>query len=143
MSLKIFSLFTLFIIAATHVYAKDVANSAGTVHTVKITQGWCGNLLVSTKVGNLVNGKCQYKKETTPRGYDDCTYYLNGGLLEMNLGKGYQCGATHIYSNLKGKDFFDEFEFILDINGHYVGSNPSNSEISLVLAKNRMNYALR
>lgn len=108
----------------------NLAN-AGTIHTIKIIKGWCGNLAISTKVGYIENGSCHYQKETIPYGYDGCTQYLNGGLLEQKVGRGYQCAATHIKSNVNGSEAVDEFRLNLDKDGHYIGTQPPYSEIEL------------
>jgi hypothetical protein len=103
----------------------------GTIHTIKLTKGYCSYLEVSTKVGNLVNRVCQYEKETPPYAYDTCTLKLNAGVLEVNAGKGYQCAATHIRSNVTGDEKLDEFKLIVNNDGHYIGSQPAYSEIEL------------
>lgn len=105
--------------------------ASGTIHTVKIVKGWCGNLGVSTKVGHIENGVCRYEKETVPYGYDNCTLNLNGGLLEGKVGPGYQCGATQIHSGFNGSHAIDEFRFVLDNEGHYIGTQPAYSEVEL------------
>ena len=111
----------------THAAEYQTALLAGTIHTVTVTKGWCGNLGISTKVGMIVDGKCAYEKETQPYGYSGCTQVLNGGLLEMKVGRGYTCGATHIHSNVTGSEALDEYKMILDNEGHYVGTDPSVS----------------
>lgn len=116
----------------TPVFATEYTqNYAGTIHTVKVIKGWCGNLAISTKVGYLNDSKCEYVKETTPYGYDGCIQYLNGGLLEDKVGIGYTCAATHIKSNVDGKEALDEFLMILDQKGHYLGTQPNYSEVEL------------
>lgn len=131
---RLTTIFLLFVsgLAMTQVRAAEYPQStAGTIHTIKVVRGWCGNLAISTKVGYLKNEHCDYVKETVAYGYDGCTQYLNGGLLEDKVGKGYTCGATHVKSRVDGKQAVDEFVFVLDDSGRYVGTLPSYREIEL------------
>lgn len=112
-------------------HASEYQTSGGIIHTVTVTKGWCGNLGISTLVGKIVDGKCAYEKETQPYGYTGCTQYLNGGLLEMKVGRGYTCAASRIHSNVFGGEVLDEFKLISDNEGHYASSDPEYSEVEL------------
>lgn len=105
-----------------------------TIHTVQVISSWCGNLALSTKVGKLDahTGICHYKKETPARPSDTCgPHYLNGGILELKVGRGYTCAATHVRSSVTGQEGLDEFKLILNTAGQYVGSNPPTGEAVL------------
>jgi hypothetical protein len=128
---KITSICALLLCSSGIAYATEYQATGGTIHTVKVTKGWCGNLAISTKVGHYVDNKCAYEKETQPYGYDGCTQTLNGGLLEMKVGRGYTCGATHIHSNVFGGEALDEYQFQLDTDGRYAGTNPAYSTVEL------------
>jgi hypothetical protein len=116
-------------------YAKEYAHSFtfGIIHTTTIQSSWCGNLAVSTKVGKLSDsGECTYLKETQAQAFDTCDpLQLNGGLLEQNIGLGFNCAATHAHSNVTGHDGLDKYTLILDSNGHYTNTTPNQGNINL------------
>jgi hypothetical protein len=105
-----------------------------TIHTVQVVSSWCGNLALSTKVGKLdpQTKICHYEKETPARPSDTCgPHYLNGGILELKVGRGYTCAATHVRSSVTGQEGLDEFKLVLNTAGQYVGSNPPTGEAVL------------
>jgi hypothetical protein len=105
-----------------------------TIHTVQVISSWCGNLALSTKVGKLDTntGICHYEKETPARPSDTCgPHFLNGGILEQKVGRGYTCAATHVRSSVTGQEGLSEFRLILNSAGQYVNTEPSTSEITL------------
>ncbi len=124
----------LFFSAAT-ASASDYSNKQdpGYIHTTTLQSRWCGNLAVSTKVGKLSDsGQCIYQKETAAVGFDGCDpLHLNGGYLELNAGKGFNCAATHVHSNSEGWDGLDEYQLISDSNGHYVNTVANQGNIIL------------
>ena len=106
---------------------------SGSIHTIMISSSWCGNIGLSTKVGKLTkNNQCIYEKETEAHGTDKCgPHYLNGGELQNIVGSGYNCVATHAYSNVTGKEGFDEYRLISDENGNYIATYPNYGQIIL------------
>lgn len=105
-----------------------------TIHTVQVISSWCGNLALSTKVGKLdpQTKICHYEKETPAKPSDTCgPHYLNGGILELKVGRGYTCAATHVRSSVTGQEGLDEFKLVLNTAGQYVGSNPPTGEAVL------------
>jgi hypothetical protein len=128
---KISFLAMLFFSAAT--FAKDYVNAPGYIHSTTIKSQWCGNLGVSTKVGHLSDaGKCIYEKETASEGVDTCDpLLLNGYLLELNAGSGFNCAATHVHSNVTGHDGLDEYLLISDDNHRYVNTKLDSGDINL------------
>jgi hypothetical protein len=119
----------------TTAFASDYSNNQDPsyIHTTTLQSSWCGNLAVSTKVGKRDNsGKCIYQKETTAQGFDGCDpLHLNGGLLALNAGQGFNCAATHVHSNAMGSDGLDEYQLISDSNGHYVNTVANQGNIIL------------
>lgn len=107
--------------------------SVGTIHTTTVTSSWCGNLAVSTKLGKKSeNGACVYEKETNATGFDYCgPFQLNAYFLERNTGLGFNCAATHVHSNVNGRDGIDEYMLILDDQGHYIGTRNPTGHIDL------------
>lgn len=105
-----------------------------TIHTVQVISSWCGNLALSTKVGKLdpQTKICHYEKETPARPSDTCgPHFLNGGILERKVGRGYTCAATHVRSSVTGQEGLSEFRLILNSAGQYVNTDPSTSEVVL------------
>lgn len=125
-----------FIILFCHVtaYAKEYINhDDGIIHTTTLQSSWCGNLAVSTKMGKLTDsGRCIYQKETQVQGFDSCEpLKLHGGMLERNAGSGFNCAATHVYSNVTGHDGLDEYTLISDSDGHYINTVFDQGNINL------------
>lgn len=115
------------------VNAKEYQIGNGTIHVTTLQNSWCGNLAVSTKVGTMTqSGKCMYVKETQAHGVDTCdALQLNGALLERNAGSGFNCAATHVYSNVTERDGLDEYTLITDNDGHYINTTPNRGNINL------------
>lgn len=127
------SVFVSYVLFSPQIFANEYhVGDSSIIHTVKIIEGWCGNLAISTKAGFIEKGECHYQTETTPYGYDGCMQYLNGKMLEKKIGPGYTCAATHIHSNTDGSEGLDVFNLILDGGGHYIGSMPAMGEVKLV-----------
>ena len=119
---------------STALSAQEYAHSnAGTIHVTHAKARWCGNLGVSTKVGNKnTNGNCVYVKETPPNGFDTCgPFNLHGYRLEQIVGTGFNCAATHVHSNVFGEDGLDEYTLISDKDGHYIYTEPYENTIIL------------
>lgn len=121
---------------ANAVYAQEYSiahSNIDTIHTTTVVSSWCGNLAVSTKLGNKSeNGQCIYFKETAASGFDTCgPFQLNSYFLEKNAGLGFNCAATHVHSNVTGYDGFDEYILILDDGGHYRNTQDSKGNVEL------------
>jgi hypothetical protein len=101
------------------------------IHTTKIVEGWCGNLLINTKLGHIKDGRCDYEKETIANGYDGCEQKLDGWMLKQNAGPGYNCGATQIHSMVTGSNAIDPYLLISNTEGIYQNTVPSYAEIKL------------
>jgi hypothetical protein len=128
-----YSFFLLFIISTT-AHAKEYqTGNNNPIHVTIIQSSWCGNLAVSTKVGNMTDsGKCNYIKETQTQGVDTCdALQLHGGRLEQNAGSGFNCAATHVHSDVIERDGLDEYILITDKNGHYINTTPHQGHINL------------
>jgi len=117
-----------------NIYEYSRSNTpTNSIHTVNIKSSWCGNILLSTLVGNYSeDGICIYKLETPQQGVDECgEYYLNGSALEEIVGLGYTCAATHAHSNVTGHDGYNYYKLSTDAKKHYVGTEPIYGEIDL------------
>ncbi|MBA2648649.1 MAG: hypothetical protein H0U75_03440 [Legionella sp.] len=128
---KSYSLFFLLVLVATG-HAHEYGTTEG-IHRTDLTSTWCGNLILSTKVGKkTANGVCNYTFETVSTGVDYCgPFYLNAFLLEKNAGLGFDCAATHVYSNVSKKDGLDEYLLLADENGHYIDTHKPTGHINL------------
>jgi hypothetical protein len=113
----------------------STGSKKGIIHMTTVQDAWCGNMAVSKKVGHKIkNGRCVYVKETAVRAYDTCgPFRLNAYSLEMNAGKGFNCAATHVYSNVTHHVGLDEYMLISDEEGHYIHTEPY--ERTLILSK--------
>jgi len=114
------------------VTAQASANS-GLIHKTTTHYKQCFEMRFSTKVGNLVNGKCAYTKETPVDSRDDCDVELSGFRLQQEVGLGYNCAATHVQHQVDKKilDGLDEFKLVVNSEGEYVGSTPEAGDIYL------------
>ncbi len=121
----------IMLFSATALYAQEYNLSSAEIHTTMLQSSWCGNLSVSTKVGNLSGNQCIYSKETPPQGVDFCEpLHLNGTMLKNIVGAGFDCAATHVHSNVTGHDGLDEYKLISK-DGYYVDTIPSKGNINL------------
>jgi hypothetical protein len=125
-------------IAVIPAYAAEYSNvlRSDAIHTahVNIIGHCCPAILVSTKVGHMHNGKCNYEKETKGYDYGYCgptqAYPLSGERLKALVGSSYDCAATHAYTDGLFYQGTDEFSLISS-SDNYVGSSPIEGRINL------------
>lgn len=101
---------------------------------IKISGNCCPIIYLSTKVGHLENGDCQYEKETQRRSYGFCgpeeTYPLDGDQLEQMVGIGYDCAATVASDPSNQVQGMDEYR-LTSVDGKYVATSPASGVIEL------------
>jgi hypothetical protein len=130
-----FLLTLLLTFIGTTSYASEYTQQINIIHEaiIKINGKCCPMILVSTKVGHMQNGKCQYEKETEAREYDYCgperSFPLDGQRLKELVGMGYDCAATHARFPLHD-GVLDEYTLVSNQDS-YIATNPANAILDL------------
>lgn len=109
------------------------------VHKVIVHLGrqCCAEFELSTQVGYLMNGVCQYQQETPKHVVSDCdvfpygVFFLNGQRLEQLVGNQWTCAATHLHTF--SFDKFDRFILVANKQHHYINTVPTSGSILLPL----------
>lgn len=109
------------------------------VHTVVVHVGGqcCAVFNLSTQVGYVRNGICQYQRETPKQAVSSCdispfgVFKLNGRRLEQLVGNSWTCAATHLHTF--SEDRFDRYWLIKNKQGHYTSSIPASGSMSISL----------
>jgi len=90
----------------------------------------CIVLNISTRLGHLQHGNCQFETETPANETSPCdmapygVFRLDGTRLAEIAGKGWECGATHLKVLLGEKEILDSFKLISNDSGDFTGTEP-------------------
>lgn len=124
--------FPTLLFAAEYTANRDVE----LIHNViiKIPGDCCPLIYLSTKVGHLENGVCQYEKETPPRSYGYCgpeqSYPLDGEQLARMVGMGYDCAATVASDQSNQMQGVDAYH-LTGAEDKYIATSPESGMIEL------------
>lgn len=109
------------------------------VHTVVVSVGGqcCAEFNLSTQVGYVRDGVCQYQRETPKQVVSSCdvipfgVFKLDGRRLEQLVGNNWTCAATHLHTF--SEDGFDRYLLVKNQQNHYISSTPASGRVSLSL----------
>jgi len=135
---KIMVLAFLILVSSSTIAATEYSTGNGEIiHSVTIAIKGLSlfDVYLSTKVGNMRGGVCQYTKETTSLPYPfkgpQTIYYLNGVKLTQLVGLGYDCAATHARADTPGREEGVDSYLLVGDGKSYVNTVPREGVIKL------------